>query len=252
MLLLAGGFTVLCSVPGSFVPEEDQGFAIGMVMMPPGTSQPRTREFMNEVSAKLQQNEAVHSVFEVAGFSFIGGGESVGMFFIKLKDFGDRKADRHRIHPVGERHGVHGHARRHGVLRELPDDRRPRQRSAASISGSRIVRRRGGRRSMARWVRCSARRRTNNPSIGSMQPNELPPAPQLNLKVDRTQAESMGLSISDVYAGVQLMLAPVYVNDFMFEGRVLRVTMQADAPYRMNDEALPAVLSTRGHRLGHQ
>ena len=48
----------------------------------------------------------------------------------------------------------------------------------------------------------------------------------------------MGLAISDVYAAVQLMLAPVYVNDFMFEGRVLRVTMQADVPFRMNEDAL--------------
>ncbi len=77
----------------------------------------------------------------------------------------------------------------------------------------------------------------NNPSIGSMQPNELPPAPQLKVKVDRTQAESMGLSISDVYTGMQLMLAPVYVNDFMYEGRVLRVTMQADAEFRRSEES---------------
>jgi multidrug efflux pump len=76
-----------------------------------------------------------------------------------------------------------------------------------------------------------------NPYIGSMQPNELPPAPQLNVSVDRTQAESMGLSITDVYTAMQLMLAPVYVNDFMFEGRVLRVTMQADAPFRMNENS---------------
>jgi multidrug efflux pump len=54
----------------------------------------------------------------------------------------------------------------------------------------------------------------------------------------REQAQSMGLAISDVYSAVQLMLAPVYVNDFIFEGRVLRVTMQADAPYRMNEESL--------------
>jgi multidrug efflux pump len=47
----------------------------------------------------------------------------------------------------------------------------------------------------------------------------------------------MGLNVSDVYAATQLMLAPVYVNDFMFEGRVLRVTMQADAPFRMNEDA---------------
>jgi multidrug efflux pump len=48
----------------------------------------------------------------------------------------------------------------------------------------------------------------------------------------------MGLSVSDVYNAIQLMLAPVYVNDFFYEGRVKRVIMQADAPYRMNENAL--------------
>ena len=48
----------------------------------------------------------------------------------------------------------------------------------------------------------------------------------------------MGLSVSDVYTAIQLMLAPVYANDFVYEGRVLRVLLQADAPYRMNADAL--------------
>jgi multidrug efflux pump len=48
----------------------------------------------------------------------------------------------------------------------------------------------------------------------------------------------MGLSASDVYTALQLMLAPVYVNDFVYEGRVLRVLLQADAPWRMTPEAL--------------
>jgi multidrug efflux pump len=84
-----------------------------------------------------------------------------------------------------------------------------------------------------------------SPVVAGVQPNELPPAPQLNLSLDREQAQSMGLAISDVYTAVQLMLAPVFVNDFIFEGRVLRVTMQADAPYRMNEE-LCSFLSTGG------
>ena len=55
----------------------------------------------------------------------------------------------------------------------------------------------------------------------------------------------MGLSIRDMYTAMQLMLAPVYVNDFVFEGRVLRVTMQADAPFRRTGRAA-ALLSTAG------
>jgi len=52
------------------------------------------------------------------------------------------------------------------------------------------------------------------------------------------QAQSMGLSASDVYTALQLMLAPVYANDFIYQGRVLRVLLQADAPWRMTPEAL--------------
>ncbi len=58
------------------------------------------------------------------------------------------------------------------------------------------------------------------------------------MKVDRVQAQSMGLSLSDVYTAIQLMLAPVYVDDFVYGGRVLRVNMQADAAFRANPDAL--------------
>jgi multidrug efflux pump len=68
--------------------------------------------------------------------------------------------------------------------------------------------------------------------------NGLAPSPRLELSLDRSQAQSMGLQVSDVYNAIQLMLAPVYVNDFLYEGRVLRVQMQADAPFRMNEDAL--------------
>jgi len=52
------------------------------------------------------------------------------------------------------------------------------------------------------------------------------------------QAQSMGLTASDVYTALQLMLAPVYANDFIYQGRVLRVLLQAEAPWRMTPEAL--------------
>jgi multidrug efflux pump len=73
--------------------------------------------------------------------------------------------------------------------------------------------------------------------LSQVRPNEQQPGPQLKLKLDREQAQAMGLSVTEVYTAVQLMLAPVYVNDFFYEGRVLRVMLQADAPFRMNEDA---------------
>jgi multidrug efflux pump len=74
--------------------------------------------------------------------------------------------------------------------------------------------------------------------LTGVRPNGLQDAPQLKLDVDRVQAQSMGLSLNDVYSAIQLMLAPVYVDDFIYNGRVLRVNMEADAPYRANVDAL--------------
>jgi multidrug efflux pump len=56
--------------------------------------------------------------------------------------------------------------------------------------------------------------------------------------VDRVQAQSMGLSLTDIYNAINLMLAPVYANDFNYQGRVLKVLLQADAPYRSRPEDL--------------
>jgi multidrug efflux pump len=235
VLLLIGGGILFTRVPGSFVPDEDQGFAIGMVMMPPGTSQPRTREFMRDVSGKLRQHEAVDSVFEVTGFSFIGSGESVGMFFIKLKDYGDRDADATEF--IGWANGMAFMSTRDGMAFFANF---PTIAGLGQFGGFDFWledRKGAGRQALYGAMGAMLGKTTGNPNFGGVQPNEMPPAPQLNVRVDRTQAESMGLPVSDVYTAAQLMLAPVYVNDFMYEGRVLRVTMQADAPFRMNEDA---------------
>jgi multidrug efflux pump len=75
-------------------------------------------------------------------------------------------------------------------------------------------------------------------SLVGVRPNSLEPSPQLKLDVDRVQAQAMGLSVGDIYSSIQLMLAPIYVNDYVQGGRVKRVLMQADAPYRTGPESL--------------
>jgi multidrug efflux pump len=236
LVLLLGGFYLLFfRVPGSFVPEEDQGFAIGMVMMPPGTSQPRTREFMRQVSSQVKQNPAVHSVFEVTGFSFIGSGESVGMFFIRLKDYGERDATATEVIQALNQ-TAHGNGDGMAFFANFPTVS-----GLGEFGGFEFWledRKSAGRPALYGALGTVMGKTAQNEYVAGVQPRELPPAPQLNVTVDRAQAEAMGLAVSDVYSAVQLMLAPVYVNDFVFEGRVLRVTMQADAAFRMNEESL--------------
>ncbi len=82
-----------------------------------------------------------------------------------------------------------------------------------------------------------------NPLLTGVRPNSLEDSPQLHLDVDRVQAQAMGLQVGDIYNAIGLMLAPIYVNDFTYGGRVKRVIMQADAPYRMSPEALQHIFT---------
>src|SRR4029079_134 len=69
---LIGFYVLFFRLRGSFVPAEDQGYALGIVQMPPGSTMQRTRELMRRVGEKLRKSPAVDSMFEVTGFSFSG------------------------------------------------------------------------------------------------------------------------------------------------------------------------------------
>jgi multidrug efflux pump len=236
VLLVAGGYLLFFRVPGSFVPEEDQGYAIGIVQMPPGSTIQRTREVMRRVGEKIRQSPSVDSVFEVAGFSFSGSDESSGIFFIRLKEIEERKETATEF--IGWAFGNISGTERDGfvffvnlpVINGLSDfggfelwlEDRGNKGSEALINAQNTLVQQAAQSQVVQGVRY----------------NGLAPSPRLELKLDRAQAQSMGLQVSDVYNAVQLMLAPVYVNDFVHEGRVLRVQMQADARFRMNEDAL--------------
>ncbi|HTU68230.1 MAG TPA: multidrug efflux RND transporter permease subunit [Steroidobacteraceae bacterium] len=235
-VLFAAGIFTFFHVPGGFVPDEDQGYAIGVVAMPPGSTIQRTREVMARMGEKLRKSEAVDSVFEVAGFGFSGSDESAGICFIRLKELKDRKetADEFIRWAYGnvsgtERDGgvffvnmpvIQGLSNFGGFDMRLED--RGNQGTEALIAAQNKLLEKASQSKIVQGVRYDG----------------LAPSPRLELKLDRAQAQSMGLAIDDVYNAIQLMFAPVYVNDFYYQGRVLRVQMQADAKFRMGEDAL--------------
>jgi multidrug efflux pump len=236
-------FAVLAGVlfvrlPTSFLPQEDQGYALVIVQLPPGASIARTTAVLTQMEGVIKKHPAVDAVLDVAGFSFVGQGENVGLGFIRLKDWSERTEPSERIGPFMQW----------------------ANQALASIKGAQIfvinlptvrgLGRFGGfdfrleDRGGLGHDKLMAARNTllaaaaKNPVLYGVHPNQLEDAPEVYLDVDRVQAESMGLSLTDVYDAIQLMLAPVYANDFNYKGRVLRVMLQADAPYRRRPEDL--------------
>src|SRR5690606_5950161 len=94
-MIVFAALAVLCGLlftrlPGSFVPEEDQGYAMAIVQLPPGATLQRTQKVFEQMRGTLEQLDGYESMMQIAGFSFVGQGENVGMAFIKLKDWEER------------------------------------------------------------------------------------------------------------------------------------------------------------------
>src|SRR5690349_10246327 len=222
-------------LPGSFLPEEDQGYAMSIIQLPPGATKQRTEEVMTEMLKILKKDPAVDTVLQVAGFSFIGSGENAGMAFIKLKDWSDRDVT-----------AAEFIQRANMALFQIHDARIfvvniPTVQGLGQFGGFDMYlqdRSGAGRVALTQARNTLLGKASQDPVLTGVRPNTLEDSPQLHLDVDRVQAQSMGLSVGDIYNAVGLMLAPVYVNDFTYGGRVKRVIMQADAPYRMGPDAL--------------
>ena len=239
VIAVLGGF-LYTRLPGSFLPEEDQGYALSVVQLPPGATKQRTSAVMKQMRDVLSKDDAVEGVLQVTGFSFIGSGENVGMAFIKLKDWAKRDVTAAQFIQ-----------RANGEMQQVRDARIfvaniPTVQGLGQFGGfDMYLQDRGGagRDALTQARNTLLGKASQNKLLTGVRPNSLEDSPQLHLDVDRVQAQSMGLSVGDIYNAIGLMLAPVYVNDFTYGGRVKRVIMQADAPYRMGPEALQHIFT---------
>ncbi|HSR65070.1 MAG TPA: multidrug efflux RND transporter permease subunit [Xanthomonadaceae bacterium] len=239
-MLVFGLLAALCAflfwrMPGSFLPEEDQGYALAVVQLPPGATLRRTDAVLEQVRDKVEHLEGYDGMFQVAGFSFIGQGENVGMVFIKLKPWDERKITASDFIQQAN-----------GALFPIRDAQifvvnLPTVNGLGQFGGFDMYlqdRSGQGRDALMQAMGTLLGKAGEDKALVGVRPNTLEPAPQLKLDVDRVQAQAMGLSVGDIYSAIQLMLAPVYVNDFVQGGRVKRVLMQADAVYRTGPESL--------------
>ncbi len=239
-MVLFAVLTLLCGflfarLPGSFLPEEDQGYALAIVQLPPGAALNRTQAVFEQVRGTLEKIEGYDGMMEVSGFSFVGQGENVGMAFIRLKPWDERKTTAPEF--IQQANGALYGIKEAGIfVVNLPTVQ-----GLGQFGGFDMYlqdRTGAGHAALEQARNILLGKAAQNPSLTAVRPNTLENAPQLDLQVDRVQAQAMGLSMSDIYNSVQLMLAPVYVNDFFSEGRVKRVNMRADAQFRTGQESL--------------
>ena len=245
MITVVAGF-LYAHLPTSFVPDEDQGFMIAIVNLPSGASLQRTAQVMDKVRDTLQHSaisKDIEGVFSPEGFSFVGQSENVGQAFIKLTDWSKRSQTAMQLIPKANKI-LHGITEAQIFVVNLPTIRGLSQFGGVDM----YLQARAGqtRAQLTSAQKTLLDEAGKSPVLTGTRANSLPEAPQLQIAVDRVQAQTMGLSLSEVYQAIQLQLAPNYIDQFTYGGRVKRVYVQADAPFRRGTDAFQHMYTPSG------
>ena len=237
-LILVGAGTLYVFLPSSFLPDEDQGIIFTLVQLPTGSTEEKTQKVLGDVRQYFLSDPGVEAVFTVSGFSFSGQGQNMGMSFVRLKDFNKRSAANLKAPAIVARAFGHFMADPEAVIYPIIP---PAVTSLGNSSGFDLeLKDMGG---LGHDKLLAARNQllgmaAKDPILMGVRPNGEEDTPQLQVTVDQAKAGAMGLSTANVNSVLSTAWGGLYVNDFIDRGRVKKVFVQGDAPYRMKPEDL--------------
>ena len=225
-------------LPSAFLPQEDQGAVLTQVIAPVGSTQERTLQSIEKLEQHFLENEAgaLKAIFSIQGFSFSGSGQNNGMAFVNLKHWSEREAP--------ELHADAVAARAMGALSQIKDAFAfafvppPMPELGVSSGFAFFLKDNAGRGHEAltaarnQFLGAAAQSKV----LANVRPNGQDDRPQFRIDVDEKKAAALGLSIDAINSTLSAAWGGSYIDDFVDRGRVKRVYVQAEAPFRMTPE----------------
>ncbi len=235
--LLAIMALLFSRLPSSFLPVEDQGYTITDIQLPPGASQNRTVKVVEQIEAHNAGEPGVGDSTIILGFSFSGSGQNAALAFTTLKDWSQRGSDDSAMAIADRANAALSAIKDAVVYAVLP----PPIDGLGTSSGFefRLQDRGGvghGALMQARSELLAATEKS--PILANVRESALAEAPQVQLEVDRKQANALGVSFADIGNLLSTALGSAYINDFPNQGRMQRVVVQAEGDQRSQVEDL--------------
>lgn len=237
LIVVCMGF-LFFKLPTAFLPDEDQGFLFCLVQLPSGATQDRTIKVLHEMERHFMENEknSVEGVITVAGFSFAGRGQNMGLAFVKLKDWKVRGNSELRSPAIAQR--------AMGAFSKIKDGMAiaispPAVSELGQANGFDFMlqdRSGLGHEQLAQARDQLLGMAMKNPKLMAVRPNGQQDSPQFKLDINDVQAEALHLSLTDVNNVLSTAWGSTYVNDFLDGGRVKKVFLQAKSDFRMLPE----------------
>lgn len=236
-LVVAVGW-IFMRMPTAFLPDEDQGILFTQAILPTNSTQESTMKVLEKVSDHFMAEEGVRSVFSVAGFSFAGQGQNMGIAFVGLKDWSEREAPGMDVQSIaGRAMGVFSQMKEAFVFAFVP----PAVIELGTANGFDMYLQDKNGQGHDKLV--AARNQllgmaAQNPNLVGVRPNGQEDAPIYQLHIDHAKLSALGVEIANVNNVLATAWGGSYVNDFIDRGRVKKVFVQGDAQYRMQPEDL--------------
>jgi hydrophobe/amphiphile efflux-1 (HAE1) family protein len=241
LAVIAAVVLMFMRLPTSFLPNEDQGFMFVQVQTPPGTTQARTGVALDDVSNYLlnQESAMVDATFTVNGYNFAGRGQNQGQLFVRLKDWSQRTSPNLSVQALTDRINRHFASYQQAVITPVNP---PPIRGLGTSSGFDFqLEDRGGlghaalNQTRDQLLALAAK----DPDLSQVRFNGQNDNPTFKVNIDREKASVLGVSLADVDQTFSISWGSRYVNNFLdTDGRIKKVYVQADAPYRMNPQDL--------------
>ena len=239
-VIIAVGLMFL-RVPTGFLPNEDQGIAYVQIQTPGGTAQGVTEQVLEDVSQYLlkQEGAAVNSTFEVAGFNFAGRGQSQGFLFVSFKDWSLRSGKDLSAEAVLARTAKHFASYQGAVIVPINPPVIPALGTATGFDLELEDRGGVGHDTLAKARDQLIAAAAKDSNLALVRANGLPDNPMYKIDIDREKASALGINLSNVDQTFSIAWGSQFVNNFLdTDGRIKRVYVQADAPFRMNPDDL--------------
>lgn len=229
-------------LPGSFLPEEDQGSVMVQFTLPVGSPLTQTQAVGDEITNYFlnEEKQNLNVIFMVTGRNNAGSGQNVGMAFAELKHWDQRSGKENAAWSIISRANQH--------FKQYPL-------ASISISAPPTVRGLGQSSGFEVWLQDQEANgydalletqdrvlslASEDSSLTAVRINSLDEKAQLQVAIDRQKAQAQGLAQADINNTLSAAWGGVYINDFNDRGRVKRVYMQSDAEWRSSPENISA------------
>lgn len=243
VLVCAGLAMLFARLPTGFLPDEDQGSLFALVALPPNSSAEQTGAFLERACDHIQREEGenIRTVFTATGFSFSGLGENAGVMMLLLKDWNERKGAENSAQAIADRLNAAMAADRAGTFIAFSQPAAPDLGQTSGFAFQLMDEAGHGHQRLIEARNQLLAAAAKDPRLMAVRPNGIEDAPQLRIDVDTRRAAALGVAQADINDTLASLFGSSYVNDFVDQGRVKKVFLQADEHFRRSPTDLDRV-----------